>query len=104
MQVHRITGRHYFVSDTGAAIWLDSSSDIDEVQKRVVRAAMHVGIAVTPKLHWHKDGVADEDIAAIARLAAGHFDQYICRQDDRTRGRHPDRYLNYYSKDCWPMV
>lgn len=31
----------------------------------------------------------DEDIAEIAKLAAGHFDWYICRQDDRTRGR-PD--------------
>jgi cyanophycin synthetase len=31
----------------------------------------------------------DQDIAEIARLAAGHFDKYICRQDDRTRGR-PD--------------
>jgi cyanophycin synthetase len=29
----------------------------------------------------------DEDIAEIARLASGHFDQYICREDDRTRGR-----------------
>jgi cyanophycin synthetase len=29
----------------------------------------------------------DEDITEIARLAAGHFDHYICRQDDRTRGR-----------------
>ena len=29
----------------------------------------------------------DEDIAEIAKLAAGHFDWYICRQDDRTRGR-----------------
>ena len=31
----------------------------------------------------------DEDIAEIATIAAGHFDQYVCRQDDRTRGR-PD--------------
>jgi len=29
----------------------------------------------------------DEDIAEIARIAAGHFDHYICREDDRTRGR-----------------
>jgi cyanophycin synthetase len=29
----------------------------------------------------------DEDVAEIARLAAGHFDYYICREDDRTRGR-----------------
>jgi cyanophycin synthetase len=31
----------------------------------------------------------NEDIAEIATIAAGHFDHYICRQDDRTRGR-PD--------------
>ena len=31
----------------------------------------------------------DEDIAEIATIAAGHFDKYVCRQDDRTRGR-PD--------------
>lgn len=29
----------------------------------------------------------DEDVAEIARIAAGHFDHYICREDDRTRGR-----------------
>ena len=29
----------------------------------------------------------DEDIFEIAKIAAGHFDYYICRQDDRTRGR-----------------
>jgi len=29
----------------------------------------------------------DEDIAEIARAAAGHFDHYICRQDDSLRGR-----------------
>ena len=29
----------------------------------------------------------DEDVAEIARLAAGHFDYYICREDDSTRGR-----------------
>ena len=29
----------------------------------------------------------DEDIAQIGALAAGHFDHYICRRDDRARGR-----------------
>jgi cyanophycin synthetase len=29
----------------------------------------------------------DEDIREIARAAAGHFDHYICRQDDSLRGR-----------------
>ncbi len=32
----------------------------------------------------------DEDIADIARNAAGHFDHYICRRDDNTRGRQGD--------------
>ena len=32
----------------------------------------------------------DEDIREIARLAAGHFDHYICRRDDNTRGRDGD--------------
>ena len=32
----------------------------------------------------------DEDIADIARAAAGAFDHYICRRDDRLRGRSPD--------------
>jgi cyanophycin synthetase len=31
----------------------------------------------------------NEDIAEIATIASGHFDKYVCRQDDRTRGR-PD--------------
>jgi cyanophycin synthetase len=29
----------------------------------------------------------DEDVQDIARAAAGHFDHYICRQDDSRRGR-----------------
>ncbi len=29
----------------------------------------------------------DEDIQEIGEIAAGHFDHYICRQDDRRRGR-----------------
>jgi cyanophycin synthetase len=32
----------------------------------------------------------DEDIAEIGRIAAGHFDRYICRRDDQLRGRRPD--------------
>ena len=32
----------------------------------------------------------DEDVIAIARAAAGHFDYYICRRDDATRGRGED--------------
>ncbi len=32
----------------------------------------------------------DEDIRDIARTCAGHFDHYICRRDDRARGRSDD--------------
>jgi cyanophycin synthetase len=31
----------------------------------------------------------DEDVREIARAAAGHYDIYICREDDRRRGREP---------------
>jgi cyanophycin synthetase len=32
----------------------------------------------------------DEDVHEIGRLCAGRFDHYICRRDDRLRGRDPD--------------
>jgi cyanophycin synthetase len=32
----------------------------------------------------------DEDIHEIGRIAAGHFDRYICRRDDNLRGRKPN--------------
>ena len=32
----------------------------------------------------------DEDIREIARIVAGHFDHYICKADDRRRGRDYD--------------
>jgi cyanophycin synthetase len=32
----------------------------------------------------------DEDIAAVARIAAGSFDRYVVRRDDDPRGRGPD--------------
>jgi cyanophycin synthetase len=32
----------------------------------------------------------DEDIREIAALVAGHYDHYICRRDDNTRGRDGD--------------
>lgn len=32
----------------------------------------------------------DEDVREIGRIAAGHFDHYICRRDDGLRGRQPD--------------
>ena len=32
----------------------------------------------------------DQDIAEISRIAAGHFDLYLCRRDDQLRGRGPE--------------
>ncbi|MEO1320906.1 MAG: cyanophycin synthetase, partial [Pseudomonadota bacterium] len=32
----------------------------------------------------------DEDIADIAKLAAPHFDHFICKRDDKSRGRGED--------------
>jgi cyanophycin synthetase len=32
----------------------------------------------------------DEDIAELGRIAAGHFDYFICRRDDQLRGRGTD--------------
>ncbi len=32
----------------------------------------------------------DEDIRDIAEIAVGHFDHYVCRRDDNTRGRDGD--------------
>nr|MBA3445881.1 cyanophycin synthetase [Gemmatimonadales bacterium] len=32
----------------------------------------------------------DEDISEIGRIAAGHFERYICRRDDQLRGRRSD--------------
>jgi cyanophycin synthetase len=36
----------------------------------------------------------DEDIKDIGKIAAGHFDRYICRRDDGLRGRKPDEVPN----------
>jgi cyanophycin synthetase len=36
----------------------------------------------------------DEDIREIARIAAGHFDHYICRRDDNPRGRGHEEVPN----------
>ena len=32
----------------------------------------------------------DEDVVAMARAAAGHFDHVVCKRDDNLRGRGPD--------------
>ncbi len=32
----------------------------------------------------------DEDIRSIARIAAPHFDEFVCRRDDQLRGRDAD--------------
>ncbi|HKQ57739.1 MAG TPA: cyanophycin synthetase [Candidatus Eisenbacteria bacterium] len=40
----------------------------------------------------------DEDVTAIGRTAAGHFDHYICRRDDGLRGRKSDEIPNMLHK------
>lgn len=40
----------------------------------------------------------DEDLAAIAEAAAGHFDHYICRRDDKLRGRDGDEVPRIIAK------
>lgn len=40
----------------------------------------------------------DEDIREIARIAAPHFDHFICRRDDNTRGRDGDEIPNMLRK------
>ena len=40
----------------------------------------------------------DEDIKEIARVAHGHFDHFICRRDDNTRGRDGDEVPNMMRK------
>jgi cyanophycin synthetase len=40
----------------------------------------------------------DEDIRQIAKMAAGHFDHYICRCDDNRRGRGPDEVAGMLKK------
>jgi cyanophycin synthetase len=32
----------------------------------------------------------DEDVVELARAAAGHYDTYLCKRDDNTRGRRGD--------------
>jgi cyanophycin synthetase len=32
----------------------------------------------------------DQDITDVGRIAAGHFERYICRRDDQLRGRRPE--------------
>jgi cyanophycin synthetase len=55
----------------------------------------------------------DQDIEAIATIAAGSFDYFVCRRDDRLRGREPNEVPNLLkaallkagvSEDCIEMV
>jgi cyanophycin synthetase len=40
----------------------------------------------------------DEDITEVGRIAAGHFDYFICRRDDQLRGRAGDEVPNLLQK------
>ncbi|MCK8463390.1 cyanophycin synthetase [Aliiroseovarius sp. S1339] len=53
------------------------SDQLDVKNRRIVVAAM-------------PGDRRDEDIIDSARILAGHFDHYICKADDRRRGRGPD--------------
>ena len=57
MKVHRITGRHLFLEDTGAALWIETKSDqqISVVSQRIVQGAKDLGFALKPKIFPYKD-------------------------------------------------
>ena len=57
MLVHRITGRHQFIAQQGAAIWLDVEQDIERIVQRIRRGAELLSIPVEPVVHEHATGV-----------------------------------------------
>ena len=46
----------------------------------------------------------DEDIAAIASIAAGHFDYYVCKADDHRRGRGVDEVPEMLRRPSLPKA
>ncbi len=56
MKVHRITGKHLFLDETGAAIWLkeQSEKEIDTISARIVRGAKELGIEISPRVFHFK--------------------------------------------------
>ena len=57
MLVHRITGRHQFIAQQGAAIWLDVAQDIERIVQRIRNGAELLSIPVEPVVHEHATGV-----------------------------------------------
>ena len=58
MYAHRITGRHLFVRESGAIIWLDSAEHVTEIVERVKQGGEQLNIPVIPRVHEHDTGVA----------------------------------------------
>lgn len=52
MKVHRITGKHLFLEDTGAGIWIkeQSESQIKVITKRIREGAERIGLQVQPRV------------------------------------------------------
>ena len=60
MKVHRITGKHLFLDDTGAAIWLEEQSqeEIDAISARIISGAKALGMEVSPRIfHFQNETV-----------------------------------------------
>ena len=57
MFVHRITGKHSLVSETGAAIWLDDVAEKEVIVTRIKEGARRLQLAAEPKIHLHKHGM-----------------------------------------------
>ena len=58
MLVHRITGRHQFISQQGAAVWVDTNQDVERIVGRIRQGAARLSILVEPVVWSHDDGVA----------------------------------------------
>jgi len=58
MYAHRITGRHLFVEETGAVIWLDSVDRVAEIINRVKQGGEQLGLPVEPRVYEHSKGMA----------------------------------------------
>jgi len=52
MKVHRITGRHLFVDDTGAAVWIPecSTEEAEQIVDRIITGATRLNLEVLPNV------------------------------------------------------
>ena len=56
MLVHRITGRHQFIAQQGAAIWLDVDQDVERIVQRIHQGAGSMSISVAPIVRSYDGG------------------------------------------------